>query len=553
MTITKTSLLQIFNRSAIQVLGASLVCVLCIMNMHDAVGEDTHCYPANAPYDSRTFQPFVGSNGRVQCFDNDGLNRETASINVDFSHCEQGFCQYWAGGDRGRDAKTATYSCNKCEVGYGILQLDKESTPYTETKNKLLNRCTNSVGNPASESENVNINICQECQPGTYSNNGSRCSPCGLGTYQNLTGQSSCNDCGAGTYQNNSGQTSCITCPSNSTCASGGKDANRTGIEMFECNDGYTYNENRTGCVLGCSTSKECSTWSSEYNQGTYDECSGEDPATKCYKTCTWKCSDNETDACPDYATCTYNKNAGSEGRQYPGGSCDAPEPGKCPVEEFTCVNNSFTKTANACVCNTNQWIHNNQCTACPDYANCDGKDFYCPNNTFTKTADACECGNGTWLNPNCTPGPQCVSCPTDHVNQCGGTTLMCTGNYRIQFDDNRCNATCVWNDCPDGSWGNENGCHPCPTDTASFVKCGGNTLTCAPGYYYNNETCTSCGTVPTVFTEKVIANQSSSKYAKYTSAAGATSITDCYLAPGKYYDISGTVQVNSNCPYKAQ
>jgi len=75
-----------------------------------------------------------------------------------------------------------------------------------------------------SASDNLCIRKTQSCSPGTYfsgygdsgNSNDPQCTPCGAGTYQDLSGQSSCTPCGAGTYQDLSGQLSCsdqTTCP----------------------------------------------------------------------------------------------------------------------------------------------------------------------------------------------------------------------------------------------------------------------------------------------------------------------------------------------------
>jgi len=55
------------------------------------------------------------------------------------------------------------------------------------------------------------------CPPGTSCTKGIK-TPCGVGKYQDLQGQSTCKICGTGTFQSVTGQTSCTKCSVVSIC-----------------------------------------------------------------------------------------------------------------------------------------------------------------------------------------------------------------------------------------------------------------------------------------------------------------------------------------------
>ncbi|MCQ2582218.1 MAG: InlB B-repeat-containing protein, partial [Alphaproteobacteria bacterium] len=116
------------------------------------------------------------------------------------------------------------------------------------------------------------------------------------------------------------------------------------------CKTGYRPSN---GSCVACSTSKACSSWSSEYNQGTYNECT-QNQSSQCYKSCTKTCSGNATSSCPANATCSYNTNSYTTGTQYYGGSCSAAA-SSCPVSSFTC-NTGYSKNSAGTACDPNKY-----------------------------------------------------------------------------------------------------------------------------------------------------------------------------------------------------
>lgn len=72
----------------------------------------------------------------------------------------------------------------------------------------------------------------------------------------------------------------------------------------------------------------------------------------------------------------------------------------------------------------------------------------------------------------------------------------------------------------------------------------------CAVGYYNTKNdplSCTQCPQWSGVYT-----NSAKTTLARgTTSKSGATTITDCYIAAGTYYDATGTFKISSNCQYK--
>lgn len=79
-------------------------------------------------------------------------------------------------------------------------------------------------------------------------------------------------------------------------------------------------------------------------------------------------------------------------------------------------------------------------------------------------------------------------------------------------------------------------GCNACPSNAT--CSAGSTTFSCNKGYYKNGTICTACPT--------------SGGIAGTTSAAGATSITSCYLPSGaSFSDSTGSGTYTGNCYYK--
>ncbi len=112
------------------------------------------------------------------------------------------------------------------------------------------------------------------------------------------------------------------------------------------------------------------------------------------------------------------------------------------------------------------------------------------------------------------------VNCPTEY-----GGTATC-----------ECRQRGVSYKCGGGYYGtatsSSTGCTKCP-DNATCAGGNGSTFSCAIGYYKNGSQCTQCPDGGT------------------TSAAGATSISSCYIPLGtSFTEIPGNGLYTRNCPY---
>lgn len=72
----------------------------------------------------------------------------------------------------------------------------------------------------------------------------------------------------------------------------------------------------------------------------------------------------------------------------------------------------------------------------------------------------------------------------------------------------------------------------------------------CETGYYGKptdaKSGCSQCPTWSGVYTNSALTTS-----ARGTSYAGATAITECYVASGTYYDATGTFKISGKCEYK--
>ncbi|MCM1294252.1 MAG: hypothetical protein NC311_01670 [Muribaculaceae bacterium] len=101
-------------------------------------------------------------------------------------------------------------------------------------------------------------------------------------------------------------------------------------------------------------------------------------------------------------------------------------------------------------------------------------------------------------------------------------------------------------------------------SDTTKVPSEDGQQCGCRAGYYLSGEKCiacdagtyksdsgtaTSCTPCPTW--SGVYTTSAKTTLVRGTSSAAATAITKCYVAPGTYYDTTGTFKITDNCPYK--
>ena len=191
---------------------------------------------------------------------------------------------------------------------------------------------------------------------------------------------------------NKSNNSSCT--PSKSSVAGGGDITNITtengatitltavwNETAANCQDGEYFNG--TACV-------SCTTLGNEYTNSDGNR----DSQSTCYTSCTKTCSGQAT--CPDNATCTYNTNYSTSGDQHYGGSCDAANPGVCPITDFTC--DTCTKGTGAATCSvskgTNSCTYSGTCLGGYSNATVSGSTVSCTADTYNITYNL---DNGSW------------------------------------------------------------------------------------------------------------------------------------------------------------
>jgi len=187
--------------------------------------------------------------------------------------------------------------------------------------------------------------------------------------------------------------------------------------------------------------------------------------------------------------TCSY----GYYGDASSGSACTG-----CPTNA-TCAGGNGSNF----ICNSGYYNDGSGCSYCPSNSTCGGTSFSCNAGFYKNTA-----------------GTACDSCPTGSTSPASSTSVSacyCSVNYY-------------------GNASSGSACNSCPTN-ATCSGGNGSTFSCGAGFYNNGTTCISCSTVT--------GNSSS------TSAAGSTSITNCYL-PTSYRetDETGEFGFPSDCHY---
>ncbi|MFQ6739532.1 MAG: hypothetical protein ACLRFJ_02605 [Alphaproteobacteria bacterium] len=370
---------------------------------------------------------------------------------------------------------------------------------------------------------------CNSCQPGYYRTptpgsvwNGTpqqycgsqptfyTCTPCSCGTYGGGETATSCTaKCPQGTYGGGGADvSSCNECPKNATCAG-------TGLCTFTCNAGFE--------PYGDQCLKTCPQHATRNNAG------------DCICNNDYYRDSDECKSCPENATCTGGTDFKcNDGYIKDNGKCIEDPENKCP--------DGTPKTNGICTCGTGQYYYpdTNVCKDCPkntvsctsatDFTCIDGytkqndecveNQPECPDNSTIGTDDKCVCNAGYYGDPT----TKCKSCP-NNATCAGGENFECDDGYTKDGD------TCVKNkpECPEHSTPGTDGNCVCNTD-----------------YYKDNSQCTKCPTRDDVFTD-----EAKTIGAQYTSVAGATSKTNCYLESGTYYNKKGTFTLSNQCNWK--
>lgn len=87
------------------------------------------------------------------------------------------------------------------------------------------------------------------------------------------------------------------------------------------------------------------------------------------------------------------------------------------------------------------------------------------------------------------------------------------------------------------------------PCGSYTYTICGDGSeseeLYCPAGSYSTGSYCADCPTATNLYT-----NSALTILARGTSYEGSTAQSECFLAAGTYYDVSGTLSISSNCQY---
>ena len=154
-----------------------------------------------------------------------------------------------------------------------------------------------------------------------------------------------------------------------------------------------------------------------------------------------------------------------------------------------------------------------------------------------------------------CNPGYE-ITQASSGITACsmledGSDQAPSSGRYNYTYCTKNCNSTT----CAPTSWtalrtGYETRTNRTCSATGTSGTCNSTTqYRCAAGYYGSSTNgtsgCTQCPQWSGVYT-----NSGKTTLARGTSSAGTTAITGCYVAPGTYYDATGTFKTTSNCAY---
>ena len=265
-----------------------------------------------------------------------------------------------------------------------------------------------------------------------------------------------------------------------------------------------------------CCGTKNCP---SGYTDGpaTYNSCNDSDGSKTCYANCTKTCSGDDTSACPDNSTCTYNTNYSTNGHKLYNGSCDAAA-SLCPLTSFTCNANYEKDTAGT------------GCVACSTKNTTETENI--TNGTRTRSVTyssvaggSCTASNGDWAY-NCDSGyyldgTTCKSCSSVTCGTNSGS-VSCTDEVSCSVTDGVCTVvsatkpyteTCYYQ----GGAGGSNGVEQCSGSnwirTNGTCTITGTSITCNANHYLANDACPSC---PNDYP---------------LSSSGSTSISACYRA----------------------
>ena len=248
----------------------------------------------------------------------------------------------------------------------------------------------------------------------------------------------------------------------------------------------------------------------------------------QCYTDCSVTCSGNNTGACPDNATCTYDTTAKTSGRKYSGGTCDATA-GLCPVKSFTCKTGYEKSTdGTSCVPKTVQCSEGYYLKAGSTYCSNCPANSWCPGGDYTYSATGNQGIN------SCPDDYPYSSSFSDAITDCYANathTASCSTLYR----PSGCSAatcSCTYKDYYD----TEESSTPCTASTVVSAD------SAKANYYVNGTTCPACSDASSTYIYSDGGNIASGRCYTYSTKTGT-----CASA----YIPSGCSTAQCECEYK--
>ena len=302
--------------------------------------------------------------------------------------------------------------------------------------------------------------------------------------------------------------------PSKSSVAGGGDITNVTSENGATITLTAVWNETASNCQDGeYFNGTACTSCPSGYDHSDGDRSS----QSTCYKSCTKTCSGQAT--CPSNATCTYDTSVSTSGNQHYDGSCDATDPGVCPVADFTC--NACTTGTGAATCNVSKGTN-----SCSYTGTC--STGYTTPTASGSTVSCSACSDGYYYDAGICTSCTAVSCSDrtgteSCVCSCEVANGLCTCSGGQQSYTDSCRYT--------NGAGGTNGAATCTgeeyTRETTGACTGTNTITCNKNFYLDDGACSAC---PSAFPN--------------TASTGQTTVTACYISCTTS-DVAGSTAVS--------
>ena len=451
----------------------------------------------------------------------------------------------------GKYSAAGAESCSTCPTAYPNSAAGSDAITdcymnvsdgyYVKTaKDTSTTQCSAGTSKAAHKVNYNSTSSCTTCAAGTYSAAGAAsCSTCSAGT-SSSAGASLCTNCSKGTYSA-AGAASCTACPTGYTTAGAGT------TQISSCY--MSVAAGKYVAKAGDSSATACP--NGQYRSGSHTVYYGK----------TSSCT-----ACPDGYPKTSSTGSTAATQCYMEVSAgyyvktaNDTTATKClagTAKEAHTVNYGGTSSCGSCAAGTyNTGTGSSSCTTCPAGYYCTGgsNKTVCPAGTYRTTtggtalSSCTTCPAGSY----CTGGTNKTACPAGtYRSSTGGTALSsctaCSAGTSSSAGATSCST------CAAGTYTDTTGKSSCTTCPAGYYCTGGTNKTVCPAGTYRTSTggtalssCTTCpaGSYCTGGTAKATCPTG------YTSAAGATAQSSCYISCTGGYIASAGASSCTACP----